>query len=189
MTGYLSASLRSAPPTPSVSASPSHLPLRGRHDGEARGLRSKAAASAPLSRTGVRASGPPAAPRWNPKDARRQSRMGLSVRPKGELPTSEIEDLPTRHRAEWDCRFAQRANCRRRKSKIYRRGTARAGRACNRQWRDCCPGGLSPTKSVTERSCLPLEGVRAPGKQSSGLFSARTGRQAPGTVDRRRRDG
>ena len=29
---------------------------------------------------------------------------------------------------------------------------------------------------------LPLQGVRAPEKQSSGLFLARTGRQAPGTV-------
>jgi hypothetical protein len=31
--------------------------------------------------------------------------------------------------------------------------------------------------SVSES--LPLQGVRAPGKQSSGLFSVRTGRQAP----------
>ena len=38
--------------------------------------------------------------------------MGLSVGPKGRLVTSEIEDLPTHHRA-------------------------RAGRACQRQWRDC----------------------------------------------------
>ena len=160
----LSASLRSAPPTPSVSASPSHLPLSGRHDGEARGLRHKRGSlGSPLHAPASAQAG------------RRQRRAGIR-RMQGDNP-------------EWDCRFAQRANCRRRKSKIYRRGTSRAGRACNRQWRDCCPGGLSPTKSVTERSCLPLEGVRAPGKQSSGLFSARTGRQAPGTVDRRRRDG
>ena len=33
-------------------------------------------------------------------------------------------------------------------------GCARAGRACRRQWRDCCPGELSPTQSVTERSSL-----------------------------------
>ena len=38
--------------------------------------------------------------------------MGLSVGPKGRLVTSEIEDLPTHHRV-------------------------RAGRACQRQWRDC----------------------------------------------------
>ena len=31
-------------------------------------------------------------------------------------------------------------------------GCARAGRACRRQWRDCCPGELAQPQAVTERS-------------------------------------
>ena len=65
--------------------------------------------------------------------------MGLSVGPKGRLVTSEIEDLPTHHRV-------------------------RAGRACQRQWRDC---------SQTDEVVLPEENaqsiVTAGGSTSSDL--------------------
>ena len=41
------------------------------------------------------------------------------------------------------------------------------------------PDIVARFRSLSAKS-LPLEGVRAPGEQSSGLFPARTGRQAPG---------